>query len=424
MFLRRWRRALGSILVATAGLACASTTTPAAAPEARNPNPIAIENGTPPIFFEKVIVRLPAGTHYGSIYVGSRRRPVQELVHTSKHIETEEFNILVTDRMAKLGYDVVDPTDAVFTPDSTVRTRFRVVGIITELRIDTWREPYNPERNRQIAEVAMEVRLYDATVKDVVYERSFRGRASDTGATPAALAPAVLNAVEGALSDQQFADRLSQASPRASQGESIHVPPCAALAMRLPDAISKVSKAVVTIRQGQAVGSGVIISPEGHVLTAAHVARREQILSVTLESGIDPVAEVERVDPVVDVALLKIPGSRHHCIPLHLGTDVGKGHEVFAIGAPLDDRLAGSVSRGIVSGRPTIEGQELLQTDASLNQGNSGGPLVDDAGSVVGLVVGKFFGLGVEGVGFAVPAGRIRDTLRVEVDPQTVRTSP
>jgi S1-C subfamily serine protease len=411
-------------------LACLVAVSWACATQPRTPiaeprQPIQLsEPGSQPILFEKVIVRLPAGAHYGAVYLRSRREPIQELVYNSKHIESEEFNILVTDRMAELGYDAVDPTDAVFTPDSTVRARFRLVGVITKLQLDTWRENVFTQGGRQTADLVMDVRLYDAAVKGVVYERTFSGRSSDEGSMPAALPAAVLNAVDGALSDPEFVERVSsRGSARSSPGEAIRLPACDA-GIRLPAAMSKASRAVVTIRQGHAVGSGVIVSPEGHVLTAAHVARVGDDLGVTLESGIELAAEVQRVDALLDVALLKIPGSRHHCIPLDLGAQVGKGHEVFAIGAPLDERLAGSVTRGIVSGRPTIEGQELLQTDASVNQGNSGGPLVDEAGTVVGLVVGKFFGIGVEGVGFAVPTDRITETLGIAVEPRAARATP
>jgi hypothetical protein len=81
------------------------------------------------------------------------------------------------------------------------------------------------------------------------------------------------------------------------------------------------------------------------------------------------------------------------------------GAEVYAAGAPESLDLAFSLTRGIVSGLPVIEGRRRLQTDASVNPGNSGGPLADSNGSVIGIVSSKLMGAKVEGLAFAIPVG-------------------
>ena len=94
---------------------------------------------------------------------------------------------------------------------------------------------------------------------------------------------------------------------------------------------------------------------------------------------------------------------------------------MFAIGAPVDDRLSGSVSRGIVSGYPELEGKRLLQTDAAVNPGNSGGPILSETGEVLGVVSSKYFGVGVEGLGFAVPTETAAQVLGLSVPESSAR---
>jgi hypothetical protein len=152
-------------------------------------------------------------------------------------------------------------------------------------------------------------------------------------------------------------------------------------------------------------GSGVLISPDGLVLTAAHVVRSAGEMKVRLQDGSRLDAAVVRLDADTDVALLRLqkPSGPTSCLALRQ-TPVGTGEEVYAVGAPLDRSLAFSLTRGIVSGTREVRGQTLLQTDASINAGNSGGPLVDDSGRAVAIVRAKLVGTGVEGVAFGVPA--------------------
>ena len=134
------------------------------------------------------------------------------------------------------------------------------------------------------------------------------------------------------------------------------------------------------------IGSGVVVSAEGHVMTNAHVVEGMTEIVVELNDGRAVAARLIGVDRVVDIAVLQIPpeGVR----PLVLGDSdaVRVGQMVFAIGSPFG--LRESVTQGIISakGRAMNEsGVEFLQTDAAVNQGNSGGPLLNLRGEVVGI---------------------------------------
>jgi hypothetical protein len=150
-----------------------------------------------------------------------------------------------------------------------------------------------------------------------------------------------------------------------------------------------------------------------HVATAFHVVSLGREIEVTFANGKTIGAEVVAVDKKNDLAILELHQAAEGMTPLDPGEadKVELGTPVLAIGHPyatVDDELEGllswSVSQGIISGR----GERLLQTDAALNPGNSGGPLIGCDGRVLGVVSAK---LQAEGIGFVIPAGLLVKTL-------------
>jgi S1-C subfamily serine protease len=120
-----------------------------------------------------------------------------------------------------------------------------------------------------------------------------------------------------------------------------------------------------------------------------------------------------RLDARHDVALLSVKAAGSTpCLALRTGSPA-VSEEVYAVGAPLADQLAFSMTRGILSGHREIDGLPLLQIDANVNAGNSGGPLVDHEGRLIGVVRSKVVGAGVEGVAFAIPAAAAQARLGI-----------
>ncbi|CAB4243322.1 Serine protease [Methylacidimicrobium sp. AP8] len=164
----------------------------------------------------------------------------------------------------------------------------------------------------------------------------------------------------------------------------------------------------------RSLGSGVVVAPEGFVLTCAHVVERavNRAVKVSLSQGSGYQADVLFEDPAQDLALLKVHA--HKALPAY---DIQRlspnllGQTVIVLGNPVG--YQNSVSKGILSAKDraiqTEEGQigGLLQTDAAINPGNSGGPLVDLTGAFVGLSSAKFSGEAIEGIGFAIPGERV-----------------
>ena len=176
------------------------------------------------------------------------------------------------------------------------------------------------------------------------------------------------------------------------------------------------------VTRGAITGSGFIISADGYVLTNNHVietALAENLeVKVMLYSGEEYTAEIIGGDSRSDVALLKIPGRDLPTVTLGTFEGTRVGEAIYAIGNPLGE-LTYSMTSGIVSALDrsiTIANNtaiDMFQIDAAINNGNSGGPIINRFGQVIGIASAKYASSGVEGLGFAIP---IDDALKVVDD--------
>jgi len=166
-------------------------------------------------------------------------------------------------------------------------------------------------------------------------------------------------------------------------------------------------------RREKSLGSGVIISPEGYILTNNHVVDHATDVTVTLSDKREMKAKVVGTDPRTDVAVLKIEGSSFPYLTLGDSSKVEVGDIVLAIGDPFG--VGQTVTSGIVSatGRGGLgieEVEDFIQTDAPINPGNSGGALVDDEGHLIAINTAIISGNsgGNQGIGFAIPINMAR----------------
>src|SRR5215471_211954 len=166
-------------------------------------------------------------------------------------------------------------------------------------------------------------------------------------------------------------------------------------------------------RVEKALGSGVIVSPEGYILTNNHVIDHATEVTVTLFDKREMKARVIGTDPRTDIAVLKIEGSNFPALTLADSSKVEVGDVVLAIGNPFG--VGQTVTAGIVSatGRGGLgieQVEDFIQTDAPINPGNSGGALVDDEGHLIGINTAILAGNsgGNQGIGFAVPINMAR----------------
>ena len=167
------------------------------------------------------------------------------------------------------------------------------------------------------------------------------------------------------------------------------------------------------------LGSGVIMSKDGYILTNKHVIQNADQIVVALQNGNIFEASLVGSDNLTDLAVLKIRANNLSTIPQNSNRQAHVGDVVLAIGNPYN--LGQSVSQGIISaiGRnavgDSVGRQNFIQTDASINRGNSGGALINSAGELVGistLSIGKTANEIAEGLNFAIPIDIANDVLR------------
>ncbi len=161
-------------------------------------------------------------------------------------------------------------------------------------------------------------------------------------------------------------------------------------------------------------GTGVIYRSDGYIVTNAHVVKDMESIVVVLSNSKPYKARLKAIDEKLDLATIKI--DKGGLTPATFG-DINKvtvGQEVVAIGTPLSFSLRNSATRGIVSGMNRVAGGEyrFIQSDTAINGGNSGGPLVNMQGQVIGINSVKFIGYGVEGLSFSIPIDTVQYAIK------------
>lgn len=258
------------------------------------------------------------------------------------------------------------------------------------------------------------------------------------------LGGALVGGLAGYLVASSSAPSPSAAAPVETKTELTHVTLTEDSA--IIEAVAKVEPAVVTvintmpsqvgffgqILEPQASGSGVIISEEGYVVTNNHVVENSQSLDVIFADDTKVSATLVGADLFSDLAVLRVEGEVPGLADLGDSTALQPGEPVIAIGSPLGD-FKGTVTVGVVSaldrrlevgGGLAMEG--LIQTDAAINQGNSGGPLVNALGQVIGINTAIVRGSGAsgpvaEGLGFAIPSNTVKEVAEQLIEHGRVR---
>lgn len=315
-----------------------------------------------------------------------------------------EFSDIFAEAMTSQGYDVASKSGNLFEPNEELRTADIYIGAqLVDLRgnfcedhnlngipmglysgeaymkID-W-EAYSPATRESIGTFQTEGYFVQKKGRRQGVMMAFMGAFSEAtamlGADPkyVALVTGTANN-EGPWIPKTYAERVVVPGPKTS---------------RLPIArvINDRTAGVVRIRSGSGHGSGFAISSNGWVLTNHHVVGSREEVTVIFPSGIQISAPVVRRDKVRDVALLRVPLKGIPALPINTNARVNNLDKVTAIGAPLSESLHSTVSQGVVSALRKREktGVKLIQADVDIHGGNSGGPLLDDKGNVIGISV-------------------------------------
>jgi S1-C subfamily serine protease len=250
-------------------------------------------------------------------------------------------------------------------------------------------QPQAPERNRRFRQFVIGALVGGLCGALVAAGAVFAFGGNDNSSTPAA--PAVT---------ARGVERPSSTIPSSD---------AAGIIAKVEPAVAAVT---VTTSQGQDAGTAFVLSPDGYLVTNAHVVGDAQSAKLQMNDGRSLDAKVVGRDPSADVAVLKVDAGNLPAVCTDDSDKVQVGDDVLAIGNALALKGGLSVTRGIISGPPR-PGSEIgtaienvLQTDAAINPGNSGGPLVDANGCVIGINTAVASGTSqqpAQNVGFAIP---------------------
>jgi S1-C subfamily serine protease len=368
-----------------------------------------------PLGFRGVLLRIPAGKKIGSHHDGlAKIRKYALYWQSGISFGSEEFTLGASETLRQSGYKVLGGEKLLFQKNEAAKARYQLGAEIVDIRYNTFgllAGDYNE------AVVYVKWQLYDAFAGSVVYEHPTNGFAKMSPRLSPAVFAAFNNALKNLLAERSFVGLLKADASRVSSSTNMETVEIGIISptdrLRLPDDLDQVMSAIVTLRVGVTHATGFLVSPDGYVITAAHVVSSVEETQVEFNTGLTLTAEVLRVDNHQDIAILKLPGGGHSCLALSLDSLPRVGSVVYAVGTPFSENLALTVTRGIVSGHREFQGVMYLQTDASLNPGNSGGPLLNRHGEVIAIVSWKVVAAGFEGLAFGVPSSAVEGALNV-----------
>jgi putative serine protease PepD len=236
------------------------------------------------------------------------------------------------------------------------------------------------------------------------------------------IAVAALTVASGAGSGAAAAAWINHTTPVASAGTALTTTTTSTTSTASPTAatvykqdLPGVVMITVSLGNGQAIGSGIVLDTRGNIVTNAHVIAGARTIEVAFSDGTTATATLVGSNTAADLAVIRVSVAASTLHPLTLGSSasVQIGDSVYAIGSPFG--LSGSLTEGIVSNMGqsvAASGASLIQTDAAINPGNSGGPLVNAQGQVIGINNAIESPVdGNVGVGFAIPIDQVKQIL-------------
>ena len=380
-----------------------------------------------------VNVHFKGGDKMGSLYIGPE---IQETLYFGKTLDVNADNLQanVNDELKDLGYRVPAQGRSVFAAGPSAR--YALQGEMRDIKYDIRASsPFAPAAHYETTcNVEVTWKLLDQNRQTVVEQKTAGHSIKFENGGNAAFTDAFENSLYAFLDKPEVSAVLAATGPAPAPAAAAGTAPAAkagvATAADKPAAISihqpaplqltgdngvgAAAKCVATVSTADGHGSGCLVSADGYLVTNAHVVGDEETVQVQLADGLEVKGKVVRVNKDMDLALVKIDTEGLTAFSLPTTSTAEIGSDVFAIGTPADKELGQSITKGIISGRRKIDGHALLQTDVSINGGNSGGALVTRSGQLLGIVNAKLVGRGIEGIGFAIPAEQVADALQLK----------
>ena len=385
------------------------------------PKYLTAENKVKPVAIKKVVAKIPRGTVIGSIEAGLAcilQRPFSEIQWASGgqvNFTTEELNDVFREELESAGWPVVGSTDNLFESDFS-EAELLIGAKIEQLQANVCypMAGFGDFRNGT-GEMFMKVewQLYSPRTKKVIGSIRTEGGSEIKRKSPMInqdlIADSFSIAARNLLADERFFE-LVKKSDRAKvigTDDKIVLKNPKINDIRTENLLDNSKKSVVSIRTAGGHGTGFAVGDGTKILTNAHVVGLAKNITVVTSDGMTFEAKVLRVSKERDIALIDI-GSIS-LLPLPINSEPPKvGGELYAIGSPFGEEFSGTLTRGIYSGDRMFEDLTWIQSDVSVNPGNSGGPLLDEKANVVGITTLGFGGAG-SGLNLFVP---IKDGLK------------
>lgn len=370
---------------------------------------------------------VPPGIVIGGHYEGLLKI-LQERYTASGELDErmeEAARHLIEDELSQAGYQVArSQLSSVFEEqisEASEPSRFLLGGTITRAKLNSYSSLFS-DLTKDERTIRWEV--FDREVGKVIYRHETTGNAEAEGIqNPAASYESIRASLKGLLAEPTFTTMLEQSSSLASfsspGGHQIPAIASSSKPLSIEQIASRSIPSIVWIRTPGGRGSGFLLDSSGLIVTNQHVVGSTFAVKVDLYDGSTRTGRVMKRDATSDLALLKLEGETTDIpgLPICQTNAIKVGESVVAIGNPL--ALSNTVTQGVVSGVRTVATRNLIQTDAAVNPGNSGGPLFNRQGEVIGIVTEKMSSRGVEGLGFALPIGESLQKLNVKVTTST-----
>lgn len=377
-----------------------------------------ISQKTKPVSLSKVIVKLKRGEKWGKIQGGLLCVPstIDLMWRQGRvNVTSEIFSELFRETFEQAGYKVAGDPDDLFEKRSDVQTDYAIGGLIKDMKANIC-FPYSGFGNWQSVsgEAYMEVewQIFDTLNREVVKtlktEGSYKKKEVVEGFTAEMIVEETFAvAVNNLLADREVTDLLTSTRKLANLNKPHSLPTKISFNENklesFQDNVTGIRASVVTVRSSSGHGSGFFISKDGYVLTNHHVVGEADYVKIILPTGREMIGDVIKTDKSRDIALVKTEQSGLSALTIERITP-SVGSDVYAIGSPLKEELQNTISRGIVSGFREFNGQTYIQSDVNITFGNSGGPLINEQGNVVGVAVsGVHVGGVTTGLNFFIP---------------------
>ena len=387
---------------------------PVRAADHRAPLP-APDSGTAAVEFKKFVVKIPVDHVIGAVQSGpgcAGTGPLTWKISRDGSV-SEDFGQLLIEELSAAGYKVAGNEETLFEDPREKKAEFVVAGIVRDVRANVCYQ--KPREGSATAEASLSVewQVFSRLAKTVEWKGTTAGSSvvapAREGAGAEAISHAFVSAARNLLAEARFRDLVAGLST--GKGAQAPAPPIlvayetqpVAARRKAESVVSDSRMGVVTVFATDGMGSGFVISSDGYLLTDQHVVGESRYVRVKFVTGREANGEVVRSDRRRDVALVKLESDIYPHLPLGESSRVQPGADVFAIGTPLAENFGQTVTKGIVSGYGEEDGLRILRSDVSVHRGNSGGPLLDGSGVVIGLSVSGYM-LMPEGVGVGLNA--------------------